>query len=350
MSALRDAVRELRGYRYLSTAKRLFDNKPLQCSLYVTDQCNLDCAYCTEYDNSRPHPSLEDLTRWLTKIRDLGTVRVALVGGEPLMHPDIVELVRRARGLGLAVSLTTNGFLLSKELVGELDRAGLEVMQISVDRMTPSAITRKSFKTILPKLELFRGSNINLHITGVLCGDTMAESRAVLETGLARGIPTEVRMVHADPDQQFRVDPGTRSDLDAFISWMRDAKESGIKIHTTDAILDYQLSLVRREHFDWSCSAGFKIFFVSAQGKFWICSMRPTDKHIMDVTLDDLIANNAPKPCQDGCGVYCCVSTSLFYQRPFRQVGREARARITRALRRAAAPSTPRAVGAGESR
>jgi MoaA/NifB/PqqE/SkfB family radical SAM enzyme len=331
MNALRQAARELRGYPYLRSAKRLFDDKPLQCSLYVTDQCNLDCAYCTEYDNSRPHPSLDDLKRWLTKIRDLGTLRVALVGGEPLMHPDIVEVVAHARAVGLAVSLTTNGFLLTKPLVQALEEAGLEVMQISVDRMTPSAITRKSFKTVLPKLDALRDSSINLHITGVLCADTLAESRAVLTTGLDRGIPTEVRMVHADPDQHFRVDPGARSDVVAFLEWMRDAKASGVKIHTSDAILDYQLSLVRGEPFDWSCTAGFKIFFVSAQGKFWICSMRHTDKHILDVTPEDLVANRGPKPCQDGCGVYCCVSTSLFYQHPFRQVGRELRARAKRA-------------------
>ena len=348
MTGWQDAVRELRGYRYLSTAKRLFDTKPLQCSLYVTDQCNLDCAYCTEYDNSKPHPALEDITRWLTKIRDLGTVRVALVGGEPLMHPDIVEIVRRTRRLGIAVSLTTNGFLLSKELLDDLEGAGLEVMQISVDRMTPSAITRKSFKTILPKLELFRGSRINLHVTGVLCADTLPESRAVLETGLSRGLPTEVRVVHADPDQQFRVDPGARRELEAFIEWMKDAKESGVKIHTTDAILDYQLALVRGQPFEWSCTAGFKIFFVSAQGKFWICSMRPTEKHILDVTPSDLVANNRPKPCQNGCGIYCSVSTSLFYQRPFVQVGREASARIRRALRRPSASSAARDLVSGD--
>ena len=120
-----DALREIRGYPTLRSAKRLFDSKPLQCSLYVTDQCNLDCAYCTEYDNSKPHPSLEDLTSWLTHIRDLGTVRVALVGGEPLMHPDIVEIVRRANQLGLSTSLTTNGFLLTKSLVTDLEAAGL---------------------------------------------------------------------------------------------------------------------------------------------------------------------------------------------------------------------------------
>src|SRR4051794_8806251 len=203
----RQALREVRGYPTLRSAKRLFDDKPLQCSLYVTDQCNLDCAYCTEYDNSKPHPSLEDLTRWLTRIRNLGTVRVALVGGEPLMHPDIVEIVRRAKKLGLLTSLTTNGFLLTKKLVTDLEAAGLEVMQISVDRMTPSEITRKSFKTVLPKLEVLAGSSINLHITGVLCDDTMGESHAVLKTGLDRGIPTEVRLVHADPSQRFRVAP-----------------------------------------------------------------------------------------------------------------------------------------------
>jgi MoaA/NifB/PqqE/SkfB family radical SAM enzyme len=335
VNGLRTALRELRGYPTLRSVKRLFDSKPLQCSLYVTDQCNLDCAYCTEYDNSKPHPSLGDLTKWLTRIRDLGTVRVALVGGEPLMHPDIVSVVRTARKLGLATSLTTNGFLLTRSLVKDLEAAGLEVMQISVDRMTPSAITRKSFKTVLPKLEALADSRINLHMTGVLCDDTMGESRAVLETGLERGIPTEVRLVHAGPDRRFRVAPGERERLETFLMWMREAKAAGVKIHTNDAILDYQLSLVRGEHVDWVCTAGFKIFFVSAQGKFWLCSMRHTDQHILDVTPEDLLANNEAKSCQDGCGVYCCVNTSLLYERPVRTIGHEARLRLKRIPARA---------------
>jgi MoaA/NifB/PqqE/SkfB family radical SAM enzyme len=329
-SNLQQAFREIRGYPTLRAAKRLFDTKPLQCSLYVTDQCNLDCAYCTEYDNSKPHPSLAELTRWLTRIRDLGTVRVALVGGEPLMHPDIVEIVRRASQLGLSTSLTTNGFLLTTSLVRDLEEAGLEVMQISVDRMTPSQVTRKSFKTVLPKLDVLAGSSINLHITGVLCDDTMGESRAVLKTGLDRGIPTEVRLVHADPDQKFRVAPGERERLETFLLWMRQAKEAGVKIHTNDAILNYQLSLVRGEHVDWVCAAGFKIFFVSAQGKFWLCSMRHTEQDIMDVTPEDLRANDQAKSCQEGCGVYCCVNTSMLYQHPLKIVGREVRLRLKR--------------------
>jgi MoaA/NifB/PqqE/SkfB family radical SAM enzyme len=330
MKLLDKIGREFSGYNILESGKRLFDRRPLQCSLYVTDQCNLDCAYCTEYDNSRPHPSVDDLKKWIRKIRELGTMRIALVGGEPLVHPNIVEVVRYCRELGFATSLTTNGFLLTRKLLAQLEDAGLQVMQISVDRMTPSPITKKSFKTILPKLDYFRDSKISLHITGVICADTLPESEAVLETGLSRGIPTEVRLVHADPLHRFRVDRGRREELERFIDSMIERKRRGEKIHTSEAILNYQRSLLRGEHVEWTCMAGYKLFFVSAQGKFWICSMVHTDKHIMDITLDDLYTNYRKKSCQEGCGVYCAVSASLLVEKPVAVLGKEIIARAKR--------------------
>jgi MoaA/NifB/PqqE/SkfB family radical SAM enzyme len=330
MKLLDKIGREFSGYNILESGKRLVDRRPLQCSLYVTDRCNLDCAYCTEYDNSRPHPSLDDLKKWVRKIRELGTMRIALVGGEPLTHPDIVELVRYCRELGFATSLTTNGFLLTPNFVAQLEDAGLQVMQISVDRMTPSPITKKSFKTVLPKLDYFRDSKISLHITGVICADTLPEAQAVLETGLSRGIPTEVRLVHADPLHRFRVDRGPREELERFIDSMIERKRRGEKIHTSEAILNYQRSLLRGEHVEWTCVAGYKLFFVSAQGKFWICSMVHTDKHIMDVTLDDLYANYRKKSCQEGCGVYCAVGASLLVEKPIAVLGKEIVARARR--------------------
>src|SRR5213594_5061671 len=196
--------------------------------------------------------------------------------------------------------------------------------------MTPSPITKKTFKTILPKLDYFRDSRISLHITGVICADTLPESQAVLETGLSRGIPTEVRLVHADPLRRFRVDRGAREELERVIDSMIERKRRGEKIHTSEAILNYQRSLLRGEHVEWTCMAGYKLFFVSAQGKFWICSMVHTDKHIMDVTLDDLYANYRKKSCQEGCGVYCAISASLLVEKPIQVLGKEIIARARR--------------------
>src|SRR5947207_661095 len=217
-------------------------------------------------------------------------------------------------------------------------------MQISVDRMTPSPITKKSFKTILPKLDYFKDSKISLHITGVICADTLPESKAVLETGLARGIPTEVRLVHADPLSRYRVERGNKEELEAFIDSMIERKRRGEKIHTNEAILQYQKSLLRNEPVDWTCMAGYKLFFVSAQGKFWECSMVHSEKHIMDVTLDDLYANYRKKSCQAGCGVYCAVSTSLLVQKPASVISKEIvnRAkRIPGLIKQAVAPPEP---------
>lgn len=323
-------AREFRGYNLVEGMRRLFDDKPLQCQLYLTDQCNLDCAYCTEYDNSQEHPSLDDLKSWLRKIRDLGTMRLALVGGEPLMHPDVVEVVRYARDIGLATSLTTNGFLLTKSLVRRLEDAGLQVMQISVDRVTPSPVTRKSLKTILPKLDLFTDSPISLHISGVVCEDTLEESRQVLLTGLELGIPTEIRLLHADPAQTYRVAPGSREKLEELLRWMVDEKARGVPIHTNEAILQYQLDQVQGNPVEWTCTAGFKLFFVSAQGKFWLCSMVPTQQHILDVQPQHMIANYRKKDCQEGCGIYCVISASMIYQQPLRVLTTELAARARR--------------------
>ncbi len=69
-----------------------------------------------------------------------------------------------------------------------------------------------------------------------------------------------------------------------------------------------------------------------------------TDKHIMDITLEDLYSNYRKKSCQEGCGVYCAVSTSLLVQNPASVVTKEivSRARrIPNLIRQAASRVEP---------
>ena len=171
-------------------ALRVFDPKPWAAHLYVTEQCNLDCHYCNEYDNSIPNPNVADLKKWMDHIRALGVVRIGFQGGEPLKHPAIAELVRYAKSIGFSpVSMSTNGFLLNQQLLAELEGAGLDKLQISVDRMTPIASTRKSMQSILHKLDWFKNSKIKLQVSGVLFSETLAEMGEVIDTCLDRGIP-----------------------------------------------------------------------------------------------------------------------------------------------------------------
>ena len=183
----------------LQQVLRVFDSKPWVAHLYVTEQCNLDCHYCNEYDNSIPHPAVADLKKWMDHIRALGVARIGFQGGEPLKHPDIVELVGYAKSLGFcSVSMSTNGFLLTRELLTDLEGAGLDQLQISVDRMTPIASTRKSMQSILHKLDWFKDSKIRLNVSGVLFKETLDEMGQVIDTCLDRGIPVHARVIHDD--------------------------------------------------------------------------------------------------------------------------------------------------------
>ena len=326
---------------WVKRLRREFDRKPIAAHLYVTDRCNLDCFYCTEFDNSVPHPSLDNLKMWVRRIKKLGCIRIGLQGGEPLDHPDIVEIVAYCKSLDLKTTMSSNGFLLTPELVKGLEDAGLDGLQISIDRMTPIPSTRKSLKTVLPKLEYLKNSNLKFNISGVLFKETVEEAYKVVNYGISEGISTHARLIHTDPTGKFRVDRGEKESLETFIDFQMDKKRNGEKIHTSWRILRYQKALLDQKSVDWTCLAGYKYFFVSASGKFWLCSMkREPNIDLMDVTPEILRSYFHKKECQDGCGVYCVISESLASSHPIRFLRQEAVDRFETRKHKARATAT----------
>lgn len=121
----------------------LFDSWQRQINylrISVTDHCNLNCIYCSS--RSIPHLSHYDILRYEEIQRivqvgaSMGINKVRLTGGEPLMRPGFIRLVRMlAQVEGIDdISLTSNGTLLSKYAV-ELKEAGLKRVNISLDTL-----------------------------------------------------------------------------------------------------------------------------------------------------------------------------------------------------------------------
>src|SRR5437763_17100477 len=94
--------------------------------------------------------------------------------------------------------MCTNGFRLGREVLAELEAAGLDSLHISVDRMTPIASTRKSMKSILHKLSCFKESKIKLNVSGVLFKETRDEMGQVVDTCQHLGVAFQARAVHED--------------------------------------------------------------------------------------------------------------------------------------------------------
>ncbi|MDX1458603.1 MAG: GTP 3',8-cyclase MoaA [Marinobacter sp.] len=117
--------------------------------LSVTDRCDFRCVYCMAEDMTflprQQVLTLEEIARLARTFVSLGTQKIRLTGGEPLVRNDIVELVREIGAMGLQdFAMTTNGNQLGR-LAEPLKQAGLKRLNISLDSLDPErfhAITR----------------------------------------------------------------------------------------------------------------------------------------------------------------------------------------------------------------
>src|SRR5271154_7208200 len=102
--------------------------EPRTVRVSLTDRCDLACVYCRPSRNDGYLEKRLDDDAWKTMIRALvkaGVRRVRITGGEPLLHPRVVELVSFVASLGVVdLALTTNGTLLEKT-AEPLRKAGL---------------------------------------------------------------------------------------------------------------------------------------------------------------------------------------------------------------------------------
>src|SRR5579871_5774858 len=111
---------------------------PLYTTFEITQKCNLRCAHCYNFDRERPYGrSAEELSdgeilRILGELQEAGCLFLSLTGGEPLAHPRLDDFIRRARSLGMKVTLKSNGTLLTDERVAALREAGTNAIDLSL--------------------------------------------------------------------------------------------------------------------------------------------------------------------------------------------------------------------------
>ena len=70
-----------------------------------------------------------------------------------MLHPDLDDLIRHIRGRGMMAGLITNGYFLVPKRIEELNDAGLDFLQISIDNVEPDEVSKKSLRVLDKKLQ-----------------------------------------------------------------------------------------------------------------------------------------------------------------------------------------------------
>ena len=134
------------------------DSQFILNKLYIepTNRCNLDCLTCmrNSWDEPLGYMPMDLFGQVIEGLKDFSPVPEVFFGGfgEPLSHPEIIEMVFRAKKAGATVKLITNGILLTPEMSRELLEAGIDFIWISIDGATPESYADIRLGAALPRV------------------------------------------------------------------------------------------------------------------------------------------------------------------------------------------------------
>jgi MoaA/NifB/PqqE/SkfB family radical SAM enzyme len=285
----------------------LFSNAPLDAQLIVTRRCNLSCGYCSEYDNvSEPVP-LGTLKERIDALHRLGSINITLLGGEPLIHPDIADIVRHAARKS-NVSIVTNGFLLRNGVIEALNEAGLNNLTVSIDTLQadPNRYIQKSFRSLKTRLERLRNlAKFDVHVTAVLCESSRDDFKQLMSEIEVFGFRMSLNLIH---NHKGYIAIRGQPYVDLYEHFYRNGKPF--------TFLDYEYGrrLLHGETPEWKCRAGARYMYVDENGEVQLCASQPgrLGKPLLEYTKADLDANaKTYKGCEEGCSVGCAFRCSL---------------------------------------
>src|SRR5499425_3019828 len=305
---LKAVQRNLRGAKMVARAFASTDH-PLLAHIIPIRRCNLACEYCNEFDDfSKPVP-IETMFRRIDKLAELGTSVITISGGEPLMHPELDDVIQRIRKNSMVAGLITNGYLLTSERIQRLNRAGLEWLQISIDNVTPDDVSKKSLKVLDKKLELLAEyADFHVNINSVIGGGIRnpQDALAIGKRALGLGFTSTIGIIH---DGSGQLQPLKEEERGIYREMKSMEKSSFTRIN------GFQDNIADGRPNQWRCRAGARYLYICEDGLVHYCSQQrgypavPLEKYtVADIRREYL----TEKSCAPYCTVSCVHQVSVF--------------------------------------
>ncbi|HYK88380.1 MAG TPA: radical SAM protein [Acidobacteriota bacterium] len=311
-------VNRIKSYyrEFMFLAKGLFStDHPVLAHVIPMRRCNLACAYCNEYDNYSDPVPVATMIKRIDKLAELRTSAVIISGGEPLLHPDLEQIVRRIRSNDILAALISNCYLLTRDRIRALNEAGLEYLQVSIDNVQPNEISKKSLRLLDKKLVwLSEMAEFKVNINSVLGGgiqdpeDALTIGRRAVELGFS----SSMGIIH---DGQGILKPLNPAEREVYFKMKRFGKTGYTRLNY------FQDNLVDGKPNQWSCRAGARYLYICENGLVHYCSQQRgyPGVPLEDYTLQDIRREYLTrKACAPYCTIACVhqVATFDFWRDP----------------------------------
>jgi MoaA/NifB/PqqE/SkfB family radical SAM enzyme len=305
----RSGSRRLREARMFAAAMKSADH-PIVAQIIPTRRCNLSCSYCNEYDDGSDPVDTAEMFRRIDKLADLGATIITASGGEPLLHPELPAIIGRVRSHGIMATLITNGYPITRTVVRDLNRAGLDYVQISIDNVTPDAASRKSLSLLDQKLQwLAEEAEFQVSINAVL-GDGIgnpADALTIASRARELNFTATVGVIHDHRGQLRPLDEARRRIY-------KDILRMGTPVFSFAQYGLFQKNLVDGLPNQWHCRAGCRYLYICEEGLVHRCSQQRgiPGTSLASYSRNDLDRESKTvKKCTPFCTVSCVHQTAL---------------------------------------
>jgi MoaA/NifB/PqqE/SkfB family radical SAM enzyme len=282
---------------------------PLLAHIIPVRRCNLACEYCNEYDDFSKPVLTEVMFQRVDKLAALGTSVITISGGEPLLHPELDQIIARIRKRGMIAGMITNGYLLVADRIERLNRAGLEWLQISIDNVTPDEISKKSLKVLDKKLELLAEyADFHVNINSVIGGGIRNPQDALTigKRALGLGFTSTIGIIH---DGSGQLQPLNDEERRIYREMKSMEKSSFTRIN------GFQDNIADGRPNQWRCRAGARYLYICEDGLVHYCSQQrgypgiPLEKYTKEDIRREYLSE---KTCAPNCTVSCVHQVSVF--------------------------------------
>jgi len=305
--SLKRISRAVRGVRKVAWALASTDH-PLLAHIIPIRRCNLACEYCNEYDDfSKPVPT-EVMFQRVDKLGALGTSVVTISGGEPLLHPELDQIIGRIRRHGIVAGMITNGYLLMPDRIQKLNDVGLEWLQISIDNVSPDEVSKKSLKVLDKKLQMLaEHADFHVNINSVVGGGVHNPQDALIigKRALELGFSSTIGIIH---DGQGQLQPLADEERRVYHEMKNLEKRSFTRINA------FQDNIALGTPNQWRCRAGARYLYICEDGLVHYCSQQrgypaiPLEKYTVEDIRREYLTE---KSCAPHCTVSCVHQVSV---------------------------------------
>jgi len=211
--------------------------------IHITYECNAKCVHCA-VPKFKGALSLEDFKKIVDISKRSGVEYIILGGGEPLTHPDVIEMIHYVKDNDMKVKIETNGKLLNKILLDKLKDIIFQI-NISLDGLNPkthnSIRLLDTFQNTIEAISYARKIGIDVAIWSVVMKDNITELNQMI-TLLENVDIKKISFLYATPVEAcFRNKKDILADIDKYYSFIKeiDSKNKDVQIRIAPYLIPY---------------------------------------------------------------------------------------------------------------